>query len=133
MITSASSEVAAVQSGNPLYHMFRHLVYVALGLVACGATMMVPIATWQRMGFMMLVGAFGLLFPVLVPGIGREVNGSMRWIGFSFFNVQPSEIAKVFVVIYLAGYRCAASRKSVRAGWASSNPSSSCCPWPACC
>ncbi|GLO26163.1 putative lipid II flippase FtsW [Pseudomonas putida] len=102
MITSASSEVAAVQSGNPLYHMFRHLVYVFLGLVACGATMLVPIATWQRMGFMMLLGAFGLL--VLVPGIGREVNGSMRWIGFSFFNVQPSEIAKVFVVVYLAGY-----------------------------
>ena len=42
MITSASSEVAAVQSGNPLYHMFRHLVYVFLGLVACGATMLVP-------------------------------------------------------------------------------------------
>lgn len=104
MITSASSEVAAVQSGNPLYHMFRHLVYVFLGLVACGATMLVPIATWQRMGFMMLLGAFGLLVLVLVPGIGREVNGSMRWIGFSFFNVQPSEIAKVFVVIYLAGY-----------------------------
>ena len=104
MITSASSEVAAVQSGNPLYHMFRHLVYVFLGLVACGATMLVPIATWQRMGFMMLLGAFGLLVLVLVPGIGREVNGSMRWIGFSFFNVQPSEIAKVFVVVYLAGY-----------------------------
>ncbi len=53
---------------------------------------------------MMLLGAFGLLVLVLVPGIGREVNGSMRWIGFSFFNVQPSEIAKVFVVVYLAGY-----------------------------
>ena len=65
MITSASSEVAAVQSGNPLYHMFRHLVYVALGLGAGAMTMMVPIATWQRMGFMMLICAFGLL--VMVP------------------------------------------------------------------
>src|SRR5690606_2698771 len=54
MITSASSEVAALQSGNPLCHMIRHLVYVAIGLVACVVTMMVPIATWQRMGFMML-------------------------------------------------------------------------------
>ena len=43
MITSASSEVAAVQSGNPLYHMFRHLVYVSLGLVACGATMLLSL------------------------------------------------------------------------------------------
>ncbi len=116
MITSASSEVAAVQSGNALYHMIRHLIYIVIGLGACIATMMVPIATWQRMGFMMLVGAFGLLVMVLLPGIGREVNGSMRWIGFSFFNVQPSEIAKVFVVIYLAGY-LVRRQKEVRESW----------------
>ncbi|MFK0088210.1 putative lipid II flippase FtsW [Pseudomonas sp. NPDC090755] len=116
MITSASSEVAAAQSGNPLYHMFRHLVYVLIGVGACIVTMLVPIATWQKMGFTMLVGAFGLLVLVLVPGIGREVNGSMRWIGFSFFNVQPSEIAKVFVVIYLAGY-LVRRQKEVRESW----------------
>ena len=116
MITSASSEVAAVQSGNPLYHMIRHLVYVSLGLGAGVLTMLVPIATWQRMGFLMLIGAFGLLVLVLVPGIGREVNGSMRWIGFSFFNVQPSEIAKVFVVVYLAGY-LVRRQQEVRESW----------------
>ena len=116
MITSASSEVAALQSGNTLYHMIRHLFYIVLGLGACIMTMMVPIATWQRMGFMLLIGAFGLLVAVLIPGIGREVNGSMRWIGFSFFNVQPSEIAKVFVVIYLAGY-LVRQQKEVRESW----------------
>ena len=104
MITSASSEVAALQSGNTLYHMIRHLFYIVLGLGACIMTMMVPIATWQRLGW------------VLLPGIGREVNGSMRWIGFSFFNVQPSEIAKVFVVIYLAGY-LVRQQKEVRESW----------------
>ncbi|HCN46436.1 MAG TPA: putative lipid II flippase FtsW [Pseudomonas sp.] len=116
MITSASSEVAAAQSGNPLYHMIRHLVYVTLGLGACIVTMMVPISTWQRMGYLMLIGAFGLLVLVLIPGIGREVNGSWRWIGFSFFNVQPSEIAKVFVVIYLAGY-LVRRQQEVRESW----------------
>ncbi len=104
MITSASSEVAAVQSGNTLYMMTRHLIYMIIGIFACGVTMMIPVATWQRLGWLMLLGAFGLLIMVLVPGIGREVNGSMRWIGFGAFNVQPSEIAKVFVVIFLAGY-----------------------------
>nr|WP_218626367.1 putative lipid II flippase FtsW [Pseudomonas sp. dw_358] len=104
MITSASSEVAAAQSGNSLYMMTRHLIYLVLGIGACGVTLMIPVATWQRLGWWMLMGAFGLLVAVLVPGVGREVNGSMRWIGFSFFNVQPSEIAKVFVVIFLAGY-----------------------------
>ncbi|WP_183140245.1 FtsW/RodA/SpoVE family cell cycle protein, partial [Pseudomonas syringae] len=66
MITSASSEVAAVQSGNTLYMMTRHLVYLLIGLGACGVTMMIPVATWQRLGWLMLLGAFGLLLLVLV-------------------------------------------------------------------
>ena len=116
MITSASSEVAAVQSGNTLYMMTRHLVYLLIGLGACGVTMMIPVATWQRLGWLMLLGAFGLLLMVLVPGIGREVNGSMRWIGFGAFNVQPSEIVKVFVVIFLAGYLIR-RQQEVRESW----------------
>jgi cell division protein FtsW len=116
MITSASSEVAAVQSGNTLYMMTRHLIYLLIGLGACGVTMMIPVATWQRLGWLMLLGAFGLLLMVLVPGIGREVNGSMRWIGFGAFNVQPSEIAKVFVVIFLAGYLIR-RQQEVRESW----------------
>ena len=116
MISSASSEVAAAQMGNPLYHMIRHLIYLAIGLGACIATMMVPIATWQRLGWWLLLGAFALLVGVLVPGVGREVNGSMRWIGFSFFNVQPSEVAKVFVVIFLAGY-LVRRQQEVRDSW----------------
>ncbi|MBD1553284.1 putative lipid II flippase FtsW [Pseudomonas sp. C2L12B] len=104
MITSASSEVAAAQSGTPLYHMFRHLIYLAIGLGVAGVMMMVPIASWQRLGPWLLLSAFALLLAVLVPGLGREVNGSMRWIGFGAFNVQPSEIAKVFVVMFLSGY-----------------------------
>ena len=116
MITSASSEVAAVQSGNALYMMTRHLIYLVLGLIACVATMMIPVATWQRLGWLMLIGAFGLLIAVIVPGIGREVNGSMRWIGFGMFNVQPSEIAKVFVVIFLAGYLIR-RQQEVRESW----------------
>ncbi|MBC3949443.1 putative lipid II flippase FtsW [Pseudomonas sp. DOAB1069] len=116
MITSASSEVAAVNSGNTLYMMTRHLIYMIIGIFACGLTMMIPVATWQRLGWMMLLGAFGLLVMVLVPGVGREVNGSMRWIGFGMFNVQPSEIAKVFVVIFLAGYLIR-RQQEVRESW----------------
>ncbi len=116
MITSASSEVAAASSGNPLYHMIRHLIYLGIGFVACGLVMMIPLATWQRLGGMLLIGAIALLVMVLIPGIGREVNGSMRWIGFGMFNVQPSEIAKMFVVIYLAGY-LVRRQEEVRESW----------------
>src|SRR5690606_11668616 len=104
MITSASSEVAAVNSGNAMYHMIRHLVYLLLGIGAAAAVLLVPLSTWQRLDWMALLAAFVLLILVLIPGVGREVNGSMRWIRFGAFNIQPSELAKVFVVIYLAGY-----------------------------
>ena len=59
MIASASTEVGAVQSGSALYYMIRHLIYIVLGLGACIVTMMIPIATWQRLGWLMLIGAFG--------------------------------------------------------------------------
>ncbi|MBP8185692.1 MAG: putative lipid II flippase FtsW [Pseudomonas sp.] len=104
MITSASSEVAAALSGNTLYHMIRHLFYLVIGLGACVATLLVPMSVWQRNGARLLIAAFVLLILVLVPGIGREVNGASRWIGFGIFNVQPSELAKLFTVIFLAGF-----------------------------
>jgi cell division protein FtsW len=104
MITSASSEVAAALSGNTLYHMIRHLFYLVIGLGACVLTMLVPMSIWQRNGARLLIAAFVLLILVLVPGIGREVNGASRWIGFGIFNVQPSELAKLFTIIFLAGF-----------------------------
>ncbi|QAX81910.1 putative lipid II flippase FtsW [Candidatus Pseudomonas adelgestsugas] len=116
MITSASSEVAAVQLGNTLYMMIRHLVYLVLGISACIVVMMIPIVTWQRLGWKMLICAFGLLIMVIFPGIGREVHGSMRWISFGAFNVQPSEISKIFMVIYFAGY-LVRRQKEVRESW----------------
>jgi len=104
MITSASSEVAAALSGNTLYHMIRHLFYLVIGLGAGLLTMLVPMSAWQRNGARLLIAAFVLLVLVLIPGIGREVNGASRWIGFGIFNVQPSELAKLFTVIFLAGF-----------------------------
>lgn len=104
MITSASSEVATATTGNTFYYMIRHLIYVVLGLIAGAFTLLIPMKTWEDLSGKGLVAAIGMLVLVLIPGIGREVNGSMRWIGFGFFNIQPSELAKLFVILYLAGY-----------------------------
>ncbi|AYF88292.1 putative lipid II flippase FtsW [Pseudomonas sp. JS3066] len=104
MITSASSEVAAAQSGNPLYHMIRHLIYLSIGLGAGLITLQIPMAFWQRHGARLMLAAIILLVLVLLPGIGREINGAKRWIGFGLFNLQPSELAKLFTVMFIAGY-----------------------------
>ena len=104
MITSASSEVAAALSGNPMYHMIRHLIYLMIGLVAGLVTLQIPMAFWQRHGARLMLAAIVLLILVLLPGIGREINGAKRWIGFGLFNLQPSELAKLFTVMFIAGY-----------------------------
>ena len=113
--------------------MIRHLIYVVLGLGAGAAMLLVPLSFWQRMDWMLLLAAFGLLILVLLPGIGREVNGSMRWIGFGAFNVQPSELAKVFVVIYLAGFIWCAGRRKFASLWGFAKPFLCCCQWRSCC
>ena len=109
-------KVGRIGLKSVIYFEVLTTIALVIGLGACIVTMMIPIATWQRLGWLMLIGAFGLLVMVIIPGIGREVNGSMRWIGFGAFNVQPSEIAKVFVVIYLAGY-LVRRQKEVRESW----------------
>ncbi|WXL25004.1 putative lipid II flippase FtsW [Ectopseudomonas mendocina] len=104
MIASASTEVAAAQTGNPMYYLIRHIIYVVIGVSAALMTLMVPMAFWQKHSAKLLLVAVVCLILVLLPGIGREVNGAKRWIGFGIFNLQPSELAKVFTVLFLAGY-----------------------------
>lgn len=104
MVTSSSMEVAAGQLGNPLFYMTRQLIYLFVGLTALLVVLAVPIRLWEQFRFPLLFLGFGLLVAVLIPGIGREVNGSWRWIAVGPFNIQPSELAKLFAVVFLAGY-----------------------------
>lgn len=116
MVTSASMEVAANSFGNPLHYMTRQLVYVLIGLIALVVTLAVPVGLWEQFRFVLLFLGFALLVAVLIPGIGREVNGSWRWIAVGPINVQPSELAKLFSVVFLAGY-LVHRQDEVKEGW----------------
>jgi cell division protein FtsW len=105
MVTSASLQIAETRLGSPSYFAMRHGIYLSLAVFAGIATyMLVPLALLEKLRHLALVVAALVLVLVLIPGIGREVNGSQRWISFAGFTVQPSEIAKMAFVIYLAGY-----------------------------
>ncbi len=104
MIASASSAVADTNTGNTFHYFTRHMVYIVIALIAGGVTLLVPMSAWQRYSGWLLVLGFVVLILVLIPGIGREVNGSRRWIGVGAFNIQPSELAKLFMVIFIAGF-----------------------------
>ena len=104
MVASASVAVAEKVSGDMLYYFYRQLVYVVLGLIAGACVFMVPMQSWQDSGFLLLLLAFLLLVLVLIPGVGREVNGAQRWIAFPMFNLQASEPARLALVLYICGY-----------------------------
>ena len=104
MVSSASLDYAAQQTGDAFYFCKRHGMYVLMALILGAATLRVPFSWWKRMHVQLLVVAVVLLIVVLVPHIGRRVNGSQRWISLGFMTLQVSEIAKCATVIFFSGY-----------------------------
>jgi cell division protein FtsW len=104
MVASASMSIAVNCCDDPFYYVNRHAIALGLALTAAMAAYSVPLEWWERGGvWLFLFGLFALLL-VLVPGIGREVNGATRWIPLGPLNLQPSELVKLFAIIYVAGY-----------------------------
>ena len=100
----AIAEGSRVTGGQPMYYLMRHAIFLALSLLLAMVAFQFPLRFWQQAApYLFLFGA-GLLVLVLIPGIGREVNGSQRWLSLYFFNLQPSELMKLFVLLYAADY-----------------------------
>lgn len=89
---------------SPYHFLVRQAIFVALAIAAGAAASRVPIATWQRLAPYLFVATLVLLALVLVPGVGKGVNGARRWLSFKLFNLQPSEVMKLVVVLYAADY-----------------------------
>jgi cell division protein FtsW len=104
MVYSASVSIAEKLTGNSLYYLTRHAISLGLGLVVMWLAMHTRVRMWERLGPYLLLFGILLLGLVLVPGIGSRVNGSARWLPLGVFNLQPSELMKLFMVVYVAGY-----------------------------
>jgi cell division protein FtsW len=103
-ISSSSIEYADWHYQNPWFHTQRHLTYLVIAITSGVVVYRVPPQFWLDTGWGWLFAALALLILVLIPGVGREVNGSQRWLPLGPFTLQPSEFAKMAMVIYLAGY-----------------------------
>jgi cell division protein FtsW len=105
MVASTSIAVSEHLYKQPFHYLVRQACYLVLGLaMAMLIFHKITLDKWQKLGGTVLVISLILLVLVLVPKLGREVNGSMRWLGIGGFGLQVSEFAKLAVVIYLAGY-----------------------------
>jgi len=104
MVASASIVISEQYYGNPFYFTIRQTISLLLGIIAAFFVLKIPVQFWQRMGGPLLLLSFILLLFVLIPGLGHTVNGARRWLMFGPLRVQPAELAKLFIIIYLAGY-----------------------------
>ena len=104
MVASSSIAIAERQFHEPLHYFWRQSFSAVIGLSLIAASLKVPLSVWEYLSVPLLVLGLLLLVLVLIPGVGREVNGSTRWITFGSFSLQASEPVKICVIAYLAGY-----------------------------
>jgi cell division protein FtsW len=86
------------------YFLTRHLLFLAMAFVAALLTFQVPMSVWEKVAPWLFVVSLLLLAVVLLPFIGKAVNGARRWVGLGFMSFQPSELAKFSVLLYAANY-----------------------------
>jgi cell division protein FtsW len=103
MVTSASITVAG-RDGDPFFYLERQLLLVLAGAVLAALTFCIPSQRLDQCALPLLLIAAGMLFMVLVPGLGHVVNGSRRWLRLAGVNFQVSEAARVLTLIYIASY-----------------------------
>ncbi|VAW55478.1 Cell division protein FtsW [hydrothermal vent metagenome] len=104
MVASSSISVADRNFSNPFYYFQRQLVFIAMGVFAAISVFKIRLVQWEKSGVALLLFALFLLVLVLIPGVGKTVNGSTRWLPLGLINLQVSELVKLFLVIYVAGY-----------------------------
>ncbi|KJF87703.1 cell division protein FtsW [Photobacterium phosphoreum] len=102
MVTSASIPVATRLTGMPFFFALRHAFFLACSLVIAAIVMRIPLSKWEKYSVPMLLISIFLLIVVLA--IGHSVNGAARWIPLGVFNLQPAEVAKLSLFVFLAGY-----------------------------
>ncbi|ENM5906217.1 cell division protein FtsW [Vibrio mimicus] len=102
MVTSASFPISSRLTDQPFHFMFRHAIFLLLALVTSSMVLQVPLERWMKYSSLLLAISFFLLVVVLVAG--KSVNGASRWIPLGLFNLQPAEVAKLSLFIFMSGY-----------------------------
>ncbi|MBI2756519.1 MAG: putative lipid II flippase FtsW [Chloroflexi bacterium] len=104
MVYSASFVIAHNEFQDDLYFLSRHLGAIALGAVAMVVLVRIDYRRWRRFSLLVMLGCVALLILVLAPGVGSRVYGAVRWIKVGPIQIQPSELAKIAIALYLADW-----------------------------
>jgi cell division protein FtsW len=101
-IYSASSYLAAHEAGDSYFYLKKQLFFGVLGIVLLILTKNIPVHVYGKVVYPALIVSLILLISVFIPGIGAKVGGSTRWVNLGILRLQPSELAKLSLAIYIA-------------------------------
>ncbi len=107
MVFSASIAIAESEKAvgyNSHYYLVRQATFLTVSFAAAFVAFQIPMSWWQKMAPVLFLGGLVLLILVLIPGVGRVVGGSRRWLSLFVINLQPSEFMKLLAAIYVADY-----------------------------
>ncbi|HNJ76881.1 MAG TPA: putative lipid II flippase FtsW, partial [Azospira sp.] len=109
MVMVYSASIAIAEAGRftahqPAYFLLRHAIFLTIGIVAAAVAFQIPLAAWQKAAPLLFFAGVVLLIVVLIPGVGKDVNGARRWLPLGVANLQPSELMKLFAALYAADY-----------------------------
>ena len=104
MVASSSIYVSEDIYGTPFHFASRQVIFFIIGILVTTIALSIPSNLLFTLDWVILLGSFLLLVALFIPGVGTEVNGSLRWIRIGPINVQPSEVSKLALVIYISGY-----------------------------
>ncbi len=104
MVASSSIVISQQQYHQSFHYLIHQVIYLVLGIILGLGVLRVDTSYWQKISPILLLISFFLLAIILVPGVGRSVNGSVRWVGIGPFGIQVSELAKLALTLYLASY-----------------------------
>jgi len=104
MVSSASITLADSEMGEPYYYLIRHFGAIAIGCLGAITAVAIPMESWLRLNGVLLFAAMALLASVFLPGFGLTANGSTRWLDLGPLTLQPSEPARICLLLYLSSY-----------------------------
>ena len=104
MVASSSIEIADRATGDPLYYFKRQFIFALIGIFAGIFLTKIRLTHWENSSMALLLFMVGILVLILIPGFGKTVNGSTRWLALGPFGLQVSEVVKLLLIVYLAGY-----------------------------
>ena len=104
MVASSSIYIADDLTGNPFHFASRQMFFVSMGLLSMSLFLLIPSDLLYKFDWIFMLISIGLLIALFIPDVGTSVNGSIRWIRLGPINIQPSELCKFSLILYISGY-----------------------------